>query len=389
MNFGIAETSKNFETMKINIVFILAVVAILAGCDQKQAKDLGLKDALEGKFYIGAALNEIQISGGDSNAIAITKLHFNTITAENCMKSERIQPNEGVFSFGAADSFVQFGIDNNMHIVGHCLVWHSQTPRWFFTDSIGNEVTREVLIQRIKTHIETVVSRYKGKVHGWDVVNEAIEDDGSWRQSKFFKIIGEEYIELAFQFAHNADPDAELYYNDYSMAHQGRRNAVVEMVKRLKDKGIRIDGVGMQGHMTMTFPTFDEYEKSILAFAEQGVKVMITELDMTILPWPEQRVTADIALSAEYKEEMNPYPNGMPDSVATAWHNRYAGFFDLFLKHHDKISRVTLWGVHDEQSWRNNWPIFGRTDYPVLFDRNYQPKPVVQYILEQAVKAKK
>jgi endo-1,4-beta-xylanase len=172
------------------------------------------------------------------------------------------------------------------------------------------------------------------------------------------------------------------------MAHEGRRNAVVSMVKNLKEKGIRIDGMGMQGHMNIVFPTFDEFEKSIVAFAEQGVKVMITELDITILPWPEQRVSADIALSAEYKAEMNPYPEGMPDSAAVALHNRYTGFFDLFLKHHDKISRVTIWGVHDAQSWRNNWPIRGRTDYALIFDRQYQPKPIVQYVIDQAAKIK-
>jgi endo-1,4-beta-xylanase len=207
MSFGHAEPSNDIEIMKIKLVIILAIVALLTGCSQKQVTDIGLKEALDGKFYIGAAISETQISGGDERAIAIVKQHFNTITAENCMKSERIQPVEGEFSFGAADSFVQFGIDNNMHIVGHCLVWHSQAPRWFFTNSDGNEVTREVLIQRMKTHIETVVARYKGKVHGWDVVNEAFEDDGSWRQSMFFKIIGEEYMELAFRFAHDADPE--------------------------------------------------------------------------------------------------------------------------------------------------------------------------------------
>ncbi len=253
-----------------------------------------------------------------------------------------------------------------------------------FVDKDGKDVSREVLIERMKNHIYTVVGRYKGRVNGWDVVNEAIEDDGSFRKSKFYQIIGEDYIRLAFQFAHEADPKAELYYNDYSMSKKEKRDAVVAMVKNLQSQGVKIDGIGMQGHMTMDFPTLDEEEKSIIAFAGTGVKVMITELDLTVLPPPSNKVSADVALSYEYRKQLNPYPDGLPDSVAQAAHDRYAALFKLFLKHADKIERVTVWGLTDGQSWRNNWPIPGRTDYPLLFDRNYQPKPIVETIIKEA-----
>jgi endo-1,4-beta-xylanase len=302
------------------------------------------------------------------------------------MKSGLIQPEEGQFNFELSDKFVEFGEQNNMFIIGHALIWHSQAPGWFFKDDEGNQVSREVMIERMKKHIYTLVGRYKGRINGWDVVNEAINDDGSWRENKFYQIIGKEYVSLAFQFAHEADPDAELYYNDYSMAHEGRRNSVVSMVKELQEKGLKIDGIGMQGHCIMDFPIIEEYEKSIIAFAALNVNVMVTEMDLSILPQPTPGLGADVLFSAEYRDEMNPYVDGLPDSVRIAHHDRYLELFKLFIKHHDKISRVTLWGVTDNQSWKNNWPIRGRTDYPLLFDRNYQPKPIVNSIINEALK---
>ena len=370
------------NTQKVKIFYILTLLFVaLTGCANHKVT---LKDALKDKFLIGVAMNEAQITEADSSSVAIIKNHFNSITAENCMKSEELQPVEGEFNFKLADQFVKFGEENNMYIIGHTLVWHSQAPKWFFTDATGKDVTREVLIERMKKHINTVVGRYKGKVKGWDVVNEAFEDDGSWRNSKFYQIIGEDYIRLAFQFAHEADPDADLYYNDYSMSHEGRRNTVVKMVKDLKSQGVRIDGVGLQGHMDLVFPDLDEFEKSMLAFAETGVKLMITELDVTVLPRPGIDVGAEISASFEYQQKLNPYAEGLPDSVSIALNNRYNDIFKLFLKHSDILERVTLWGVYDGQSWRNNWPVRGRTDYPLIFDRNFQPKPVVKFIVEEA-----
>jgi endo-1,4-beta-xylanase len=366
-------------------VISFMVIALFPNCKAEESKsEKALQEALKGKFLIGVAMNADQITGKDTAGVRLIKEHFNSITPENCMKSEVLQPEEGKFDFALADQYVDFGQKNNMFIVGHTLIWHSQAPKWFFVDKDGKDVSREVLIERMKNHIYTVVGRYKGRVNGWDVVNEAIEDDGSFRKSKFYEIIGEDYIRLAFEFAREADPEAELYYNDYSMSKEGKRDAVVKMVRNLQSQGVKIDGIGMQGHMTMDFPTLEEEEKSIVAFSETGVKVMITELDLTVLPSPGTKVSADVALSYEYQKQLNPYPNGLPDSVAQAAHDRYAEFFRLFLKHADKIDRVTMWGLTDGDSWRNNWPVPGRTDYPLLFDRNYQPKPIVETIIKEA-----
>ncbi len=376
---------------KPKYVFLaLSFLLILTACSKNHAggPDNLLKEAFAGKFYIGVAMNSYQIEGKDTAGIRIIKQHFNSVVAENCMKSEVIQPREGEFNFTLSDPFVDFGEKNNMFIVGHVLIWHSQAPAWFFTDKNGKDVSREVLIQRMKTHITTLVSRYKGKVKSWDVVNEAINDDGSWRQTKFLQIIGKDYVKLAFQFAHEADSSADLIYNDYSMALPARRQAVVEMVKELQQEKVKISGIGMQCHIDLTFPTIDEFEKSLLAFSNLGVKVMITEMDISVLPAPGPNQGADVAANYKYDKSLNPYPDRLPDSVARVLADRYTAFFSLFLKHQDKISRVTVWGVNDGQSWRNHWPVYGRSDYPLLFDRNYEPKPFVKTIINEAVASK-
>lgn len=346
-----------------------------------QTKEIGLKDVVGNKFLVGAALNVKQSSGADTSSLKIVKRHFNSIVAENCMKSEEIQPREGEFFFDEADKFVNFGIENNMSIIGHCLIWHSQCPDWFFTDDKGNNVSPEILRQRMKTHISTVVGRYKGKIKGWDVVNEAIVEDGSYRKSKFYEILGEEFIPLAFQYAHEADPNAELYYNDYGMNVKGRREGVVKLIRSLKEKGLRIDAVGMQGHMGMDYPDIKEFEESMLAFAAEGVKVMITEWDMSALPTARQ--SANISDTVAFRKSLNPYPDALPDSVNTAWNKRMDEFFTLFEKHSDIVTRVTAWGVSDGDSWKNDFPVRGRKDYPLLFDRNYQPKDFIRKMIEE------
>ena len=347
-------------------------------------KQSSLKDAYKNLFYIGAALNLNQIQGRDTASVNIVKEQFSAIVAENCMKGMFIQPKEGEFFFDDADKFVELGEKNNMFITGHCLIWHSQAPSCFFTDNMGKNVSAEVLKERMKTHITTVVSRYKGRIKGWDVVNEAIEDNGEWRNSKFYQILGEEFIPLAFRYAHEADPDAELYYNDYNEWHAGKRDAIVKMVKSLKEKGIRIDGVGMQGHIGMDYPSLEEYQVAIDAYAAAGVKVMVTELDLSALPSPRQNIGANISDTESYRKEMNPYITGLPDFVATAWTKRMEDFFRLFVANSDKIQRVTMWGVTDVDSWKNDFPMRGRTDYPLLFDREYKAKPVVQQLIELA-----
>ncbi|KIC64372.1 endo-1,4-beta-xylanase [Chryseobacterium taiwanense] len=362
-------------------IILLGLMTLAVSNVTAQKSEGSLKKAYQDKFYIGTAMNLEQINGTDKKSVEIIKKQFSSIVAENCMKSMYLQPQEGQFFFKDADKFVEFGEKNKMFIIGHTLIWHSQAPDWFFVDKDGKNVSPEVLKQRMKNHITTIVSRYKRRVKGWDVVNEAILEDGSYRKSKFYEILGEEFIPLAFKYAQEADPNAELYYNDYNEWHPGKVKRVTMLVKDLKSKGIRIDGVGMQAHIGMDTPSIDEYEKAILAYAESGVKVNITELDISALPSP-WGTSANIADKVAYDEKMNPYKKGLPKEVQTQWENRYEDFFSLFLKHKDNIRRVTLWGVSDNQSWKNDFPIKGRTDYPLLFDRQFKAKPIVRKLIK-------
>lgn len=364
---------------------LLAIVVAACGVQTAVKKEATLKDALGDKFLIGTALNTRQSSGQDTNAVKVVKKHFNAIVAENCMKSEVLQPEEGRYDFRQADEFVKFGEDNGMTVTGHCLIWHSQCPRWFLVDKDGKNVSAEVLKQRMKEHITTVVSRYKGRILGWDVVNEAIMEDGSYRKSKFYEILGEEFIPLAFQYAHEADPEAELYYNDYNMHEPGKRATVVKLVNDLKKRGLRIDAVGMQGHVGMDYPDLSEFEASMEAYAATGAKVMITEFDMSALPTISR--SANVADRVDFeKKTLNPYPNGLPDSVSVEWNARMETFMNLFIKHADYVTRVTAWGVSDRDSWKNNFPMRGRTDYPLFFDREYRPKPFVRKLIDGVAK---
>jgi endo-1,4-beta-xylanase len=290
------------------------------------------------------------------------------------MKWMHIHPEPNKYDFAAADRFVDFGQKNKMFIIGHTLIWHWQTPRWVFEDQNGNDVDRETLLAWMKEHIFTIVGRYKGKVNGWDVVNEAIDDDGSLRRTKWVKIIGEDFIAKAFEYAHEADPNAELYYNDFTLDEPAKRDACVHLVKDLKAKGLRIDGVGTQGHWAMDYPVPKDVEVFLNAMAAVGVKVMITEMDIDVLPKAVQHMGADLGVRADLRRELNPYVAGLPDEMQKKLADRYAELFSIFCKHADEISRVTFWGVYDGTSWLNNWPVRGRTNYPLLFDRSYQPK---------------
>jgi endo-1,4-beta-xylanase len=360
-------------------------MAALVGCGGTEStqKVPSLKEALKGKFYIGTALSVPYIYEQDPKANELIKYQYDAIVAENCMKMMYMQPKEGEFFWDEADRFVKYGEDNGMWITGHNLVWHSQAPDWFFTDAEGNDVTREVLIERMRNHIHTIVGHYKGRIKGWDVVNEAIMEDGSWRQSKFYTIIGPDFIDLAFQFAHEADPDVELYYNDYNEWYPGKVAEIVKMIKRFKEKGIRIDAIGLQGHISMDSPTLSEYRAAIDAYIGAGVNVMVTELDMSALP-SGRPTGANISDIEAFRAEMNPYTDGLPEEVSAQWTKRMDDVFRMFLDYKDKMTRVTFWGVTDATSWKNGFPMPGRTDYALPFDRNYQPKQVVYDIVEMA-----
>jgi endo-1,4-beta-xylanase len=341
-----------------------------------------LKAAFKDHFLIGVALKESQFEEKNVAQAALVKSQFNSITAENVMKWEKIQPRQGDYHFGPADRFFEFGERNEMFIIGHTLVWHSQAPDWLFKDAKGNSVNRETLLARMREHIHTVVGRYKGRIQGWDVVNEALEEDGTLRKSPWLQIIGDDYIAKAFEFAHEADPKAELYYNDYSIEGGAKRDGAIALLKKLKAAGVPITGVGMQGHMNMKWPTMTTLDESIKAFGNLNLKVMITELDVDVLPARSKSVSADVSRSEKADPALNPYAAGLPEAKQQALARRYAELFKVYLKHQDIVSRVTFWGVTDGDTWLNDWPIKGRSSHPLLFDRLGKPKAAFHAVIE-------
>jgi endo-1,4-beta-xylanase len=376
--------------MKKNLIFI-SFVGILAVATGVYAQST-LKDAFKNDFLIGAALNEAEFTGRNTNAVAIVRAQFNTISPENALKWECIHPRRFGFDFGPADAYVAFGQKNGMFIVGHNLVWHQQTPNWVFRRDQGSRtverkrrpVNRDALLQQMSNHIFTVVGRYKGKIGGWDVVNEALDDDGTLRQSEWEKIIGPDYLIKAYQFAHKADPQAQLYYNDYSLENAPKRQGAIALIKKLQAAGIPIAGVGLQGHYKMDWPTPAALDETIKAFSKLGVKVMITELDLDILPPATNSQAAEVSMNVALRAELNPYTNGLPAAVQQQLAKRYADLFMVFVKHRDVVSRVTFWGVTDSDSWLNNWPVKGRMAYPLLFNRDDRPKPAFDAVLKTA-----
>jgi endo-1,4-beta-xylanase len=370
---------------------VLTGIVLLAACGNPTPKTEpatgelpALQTVFDSAFLIGAALNPEQFHERDVQGAALVRKHFNTITPENVMKWEKIHPEPDQYSFEEADRFVEFGEANSMFIVGHTLVWHSQTPDWVFEDASGKPLDREGLLERMQEHISAVVGRYKGRVHGWDVVNEALEEDGTLRMSKWRQIIGDDYLANAFEYAHAADPDAELYYNDYSLENAPKRGGAVKLVSGLLDAGLTVTGIGTQGHSNLEWPAPDLFDATIQAFSELGVTVMVTELDIDVLPRANRGQSADVGLTADFAASLNPYETALPDSIQSALADRYAELFEVFLKHRDALSRVTFWGVTDGDSWLNGWPVRGRSNYPLLFDREYKTKPAFDAVIETA-----
>ncbi|HEX7892952.1 MAG TPA: endo-1,4-beta-xylanase [Terriglobales bacterium] len=364
----------------------LLLAALIGAVALASAQQPTLKDAYNGCFLVGAALNPSQFTGENARQAALIKAQFDTISPENVLKWERVHPQPDKYNFGPSDQYVDFGQQNHMFIIGHTLIWHSQTPKWVFEDANGNPVSRKVLLKRMRDHIQTVVGRYKGRVNGWDVVNEVVSDDGTMRQSPWMKIIGPDYIEKAFEYAHKADPKAQLYYNDYSLENDVKRKGALELVRKLRAKHVPITGVGLQDHVSLDWPTTQQINATIDGFGKLGMKVMITELDVDVLPWPTPQQTADVSLRVASNPQLNPYRDGLPDAVQQQLANRYADLFRAYASHCGVVTRVTFWGVNDGDSWKNGWPVRGRTNYPLLFDRNDQPKPAFNAVIEAAPK---
>lgn len=346
-------------------------------------QDASFRDEFAGRFLIGAALNIDQIMGREVGVLDFVARQFNALTAENEMKWERIHPEAGEYFWESSDALVEFCRKNDIFLTGHTLVWHQQTPDWVFEDRDGMPASRELLLKRMQEHINTVVGHFNGAVPSWDVVNEALNDDGTLRESKWQQIIGDDFVAKAFEYAHQADPDAKLYYNDYNLYMPAKRAGALRLVKSIQAKGIQVDGIGMQGHYGLVHPeNLSDIEDSILAFAELG-DVMITELDLSVLPFPDEGIVgADLDVNMELKAKYNPYTEGLTDEVEQQQLQRYLDIFAIFLKHQDKISRVTFWGVDDGHSWKNGWPMQGRTDYPLMINRSMELKPAAYELFE-------
>lgn len=328
--------------------------------DPKEEK--GLKDYYKDYFTVGVAVSPQALKGPEADLIV---KHFNSITAENAMKMGPIHPEENRYNWQPADEIVDFAIKNGMKMRGHTLCWHNQTPNWLFKDEQGNDVTKEVLLKRLKDHITSVVARYKGKVYAWDVVNEVIDDNNNkyFRESPWYKICGEEFVAKAFQYAHEADPDALLFYNDYNTESPGKRERIYTMVKKLIEAKVPIHGVGLQGHWSIYEPTGAAIKESIEKFASLGMIVQVTELDVSVYQSEHERRDKkegeDDTFTAEREQKQI---------------EQYKTFFQAFRENKGKLNSVTFWNVSDKRSWLDNFPVRGRKNYPLLFDQELKPK---------------
>jgi len=335
-----------------------------------------LKDVFEDHFLMGAALNRDLVSNHDADAAVIAGRHFNSATAENDMKWSELHPEPHEYNWGPADRFVEFCETHHMAPMGHCLIWHAQCPDWVYGDNNDNLLDREGLLARMKDHITTVVSRYRGRVTGWDVVNEALESDGTPRGSRWQHIISEgdkekqyDFIAKAFAFAHAADPGAQLYYNDYGLDWEKQKcDGAVKIVRHLQSQGLRIDGVGMQLHAGLDYPSTASLEYAIETLAATGAKVMITELDIQIQDLGYRGADID-----RVRRRSAADGNDMSPETQRKLADRYAELFSVFVKYKKDISRVTFWGVYDATSWISGSPL--------LFDDTCQPKPAFDAVV--------
>ena len=327
------------------------------------------------RVLIGCALATVDLQ--DPIAALVTN-QFNCITPEYEFMPEKLIDDKGNFTFEQGDKIVAFAEQHHIPVLGHMLVWHFVTRKWFFEDADGKPLPRDKALANLKTYITGVVGHYKGRIKAWNVVNEGLSDnDGEYlRDTPAFKAIGEDYIAKAFEFAHQADPNAELYYNDYNIEQPTKLEKTLKLVRSLQAQGVKLDAVGIQGHWLLNWPPTEMIENGIEALAQTGVKVMITELDVD--PLPRDVTGADMAT---VEKGANPYPNGLPATVQTQLASRYSAIMTAILKH-PSVTLIGFWGTHDGRSWLNDFPVKGRTNYPLLFDRQYQPKPAFESVVK-------
>lgn len=338
---------------------------------QTAVAEKGLKDYYRDYFPIGVAVSPRALKSAEAQLIV---QQFNSITPENAMKMGPIHPRQDSFYWRDADSIVAFAQRHGFRMRGHTLLWHNQTPLWLFTDEKKDTVSRDILLQRLEHHIKTVVQRYKGKIYAWDVVNEAVSDaPGEYlRNSPYLRIIGEDYIEKAFRWAHEADPQALLFYNDYNEISPVKRAKIIRLVNSLKARGVPIHGVGLQAHWAVNEPTHEQLDATLKDFAGLGLQLHITEMDVSVYDKEHdardrRAVDSDTLFTAEKEARQVEI---------------YKTSFELFRRHRDQISSVTFWNISDRHSWLDNFPVRNRKDYPLLFDRNLKPKKAFEEVVK-------
>lgn len=352
--------------------YLLAILSLLNGCKMKidgqrsaktasSSEDKGLKDFYKDYFPIGVAVNPRDLRNDEAKLIL---QQFNSLTAENSMKMGPLHPQEDRYDWRDSDSIVDFAQQHGLKVRGHNLLWHQQTPQWLFRDTLTHtNVTKEILFQRLKDHINTIVKRYKGKLYAWDVVNEVIADDSAtyFRNSIWYQICGEEFVEKAFEYAHAADPDAILFYNDYNTENPVKREKIYRMLKKMLDAKIPVHGVGLQAHWSINNPTREELEKSIQLFSSLGLQIQFTELDVSVYAGRQggQLIRGQAQTSA-FTPEMEQKQL-----------EKYKMIFEVFRKYKKEITGVTFWNISDKYSWLDGR---GRKNFPLLFDQNLKPK---------------
>jgi endo-1,4-beta-xylanase len=357
-----------FNAVSLMVTIVLVMSVVLSGCNENKVEysadnPPSLKETYQDYFPIGAAVKPFTTQQREELILK----HFNSLTAENEMKFVEMRPSETTFYYDKADQIVNFAQENDMLVRGHTLIWHSQATTWLFKGEGDEPPTREVMLDRMNNHIRTLLDYYKGKVYAWDVVNEAISDEANeyLRPTQWLDTIGEDYIQKAFEIAHEADPDALLFYNDYSVVDPVKRDKIYKMLKDLLDKGTPIHGIGMQAHWNINWPSAETLEETIELFASLGLEVHITELDVSLYDGDDHEI--------RYTEP----PADLLEKQAI----KYGEVFEIFRKHKDTISSVTLWGVTDESSWLNNFPVTNRPNWPLLFNVLEQPKPAFKEVV--------
>lgn len=368
----------------------LLFLATVAGAASSIAKEPTLREVYQKDFLVGVALNTRMVTGQEAKAGELAGKQFSSLTPENDLKWQFIHPEPARYEFKAADAYFEFASKHEMAVIGHPLVWHSQVPQWVFEGQDGKPVTREQLLDRMKDHIHRVAGRYKGKVKGWDVVNEALSDGGPdiLRDSPWRRIIGDDFLDHAFRFAKEADPMAELYYNDYGLEDARKRANCVKLIKGMLERKVPIDGVGTQSHFHLKGPSLQEVEKTITDLSGLGLKVMVTELDIDVLPTAGPLGNADVSRRERPSAAADPYREGLPPVIQEQLARRYRDLFDVYLKHRKSIGRVTFWGLDDGHSWLNFFPVRGRTNHPLLFDRELKPKKAYDLLIYPAAEVR-